>query len=215
MNPRQKMRLERTLVDTMARDGLRGAERFVAELVLEGRRFELAGRGPGYRRWALTLEEGRREVTVAAWSHRGSRMASVQVAEITPLRLTPRQARIDALQRAFYARYTGIGQKAYGPERPRLRPMDRKLLLLGDFEAGVNNGGFSTYLFNKGRRVARSALAALEAIGARKTASLLRTALTPGIGEAALGKLDDRFYNAPEDLARLAAEHAKLPPLPR
>lgn len=91
------------------------------------------------------------------------------------MRLTPRQRRIHAGQEAFYARYMAVGQKAYRDPRYRLTPDDRLVLLVGELEADVNNGGFSQYLDNKGRRRARAALAALQKVGARKTARMLES----------------------------------------
>jgi hypothetical protein len=103
-----------------------------------------------------------------------------------------------------------VGQKAYRDPSYRLSALDRRLLLVGELEADVNNGGFSQYLNNKGRRRARSALAALTAIGARKTAAMLEEAMAPGVSEARLSALDDRFYKVTEDLAVLAVRHAEL-----
>ena len=68
----------------------------------------------------------------------------------------------------------------------------------------MNNGGFSQYLHNKGRRRAQSAVRALEAIGARKTSVMLRKALSRSPD---LDALDKRFYAAPEDLAALGARY--------
>jgi len=68
-------------------------------------------------------------------------------------------------------------------------------------EADVNNGGFDQYLLNKGRRRARQALAALQSIGARRTAALLEAALEPKATPEELDALDRRFYREPEDLA--------------
>jgi hypothetical protein len=214
VNAREKMRLERALMDAMAREGLRGAERLVARMAREGQSFRLLQKGNGYRRWARALGEAR-EIEVSVWSHHGSRMASVQMKDTEPIRLTARQAHVDGLQRAFYARYMAIGEKAHAAKPQSLTPIERRLLLVGDLEAGVSNGGFSTYLSNKGRRIARSAMAALEAIGARRTARIVEKALAPGIGESGLGKLDDLFCSGPDDLARLAAEHAGLEPVKR
>jgi hypothetical protein len=73
-----------------------------------------------------------------------------------------------------------------------------------ELEADVNNGGFAQYLDNKGRRRAGEALRALRRVGARATARLLEDALRPELPQAARRRLDDRFYEGREDLARLA-----------
>jgi hypothetical protein len=65
---------------------------------------------------------------------------------------------------------------------------------------------------NKGRRRARAAVAALRAVGARKTATMLETALVPDTTPTTLSALDDRFYAVPEDLAMLTARHVGLRP---
>jgi hypothetical protein len=72
---------------------------------------------------------------------------------------------------------------------------------IGEFEADVNNGGFSQFLLNKGRRRALATVGALRKIRAPKTAAMLRSALAHPTEAELLVKLDDRFYKVPEDLA--------------
>ena len=107
-----------------------------------------------------------------------------------------------------------VGQKAYTDSSYRLTPPDRLLLLIGELEADVNNGGFDQYLGNKGRRRALAALAALLMVGARKTADMLKKAMAPGTSPEERSALDERFYKVPEDLAVLAARRVGLGPSP-
>jgi len=107
------------------------------------------------------------------------------------------------LQQRFYARYMDAGKRAYATPPGRLNAADRRILLVGEFEADVNNGGFSQYLGNKGRRRAAETLRVLEDSAAHKTAALLRAAMANAANDAALQKLDTRFYRTREDLAVL------------
>jgi hypothetical protein len=122
-----------------------------------------------------------------------------------PVALTPAQQRRHREQEAFYARYTAAGERAFASPPKRISPVERSLLLIGELEADVNNGGFSQYLDNKGRRRAGEAIKALRRVGAAATARLLEAALRPDLPEAARSRLDDRFYEGKEDLALLAS----------
>lgn len=190
---------EGALLKLLQRQGLRAVERLVAELNDGGHDFQLAVRAPGTRTWREVVD-GKRSIDIYVAANGSYRASSLRYSEVRkPPKLTE--------QHRFYDRYMEIGQKAYRDPRYRLSAVDRRLLLVGELEADVNNGGFSQYLDNKGRRRAQSALAALRTIGASRTAKLLERALKPG---AALSKLDDRFEKASEELARLAARHAGL-----
>lgn len=201
---------ERVILNLLLAEGLPGAEKLVAGLNASGHRFQPVVRARGTRTWREELDDGR-AFNIYVASLPGYRASSLRYEAVRkPPQLTPAQRKRDALQKRFYDRYMAVGQKAYNQPRARISAMDRRLLLVGELEADVNNGGFSQYLDNKGTRRARSALLALKAIGARKTAAMLETALKPGVTEAKLSQLDDRFYKVPEDLAILAARHAKL-----
>ena len=121
-----------------------------------------------------------------------------------PKPLSPAQAKKKNIQDAFYARYMAAGQRAYATPPQRISHEDHRILLVGEFEADVNNGGFSQYLGNKGRTRAAKTAAILLEIGAKKTAAMLDEALRASADEAALSKLDDRFYRGGEDLAILS-----------
>ncbi|MFZ5786014.1 MAG: DMP19 family protein [Acidobacteriota bacterium] len=56
----------------------------------------------------------------------------------------------------------------------------RLIVLVGELEAEVANGGFAQHLESKGEARAREALGCLESIGATRTARWLRSALRPG-----------------------------------
>ena len=187
-----KTRGDHLLMRMLNKGGLRGVERLVGALNAKGHRFQPVESGPGGRFWREDADY---------------KMAALRYLAVP--KLTRAEIERAAVQKAFYDRYMAIGQRAYRKPGP-LPAVERRLLLVGELEADVNNGGFSQYLLNKGRRRARAALAALKVIGARKTARLLAQALAPSVSEAKLAALDDAFYKAPEDLALLAAKHARL-----
>jgi hypothetical protein len=113
----------------------------------------------------------------------------------------PARTLVHRRQNDFYAQYMAAGRVAYADPPGRLSRSQKMILNVGDFEADVNNGGFSQFLFNKGRRRALATVRALKRIRAPKTAAMLTAALGHPEDDARLGELDDRFYAAPEDLA--------------
>ncbi|MGH7343564.1 MAG: DMP19 family protein [Candidatus Rokuibacteriota bacterium] len=204
-----KMRLERLLMRLVTAEGLPAVDAATVALNARGRRLRLVGKHRAGRKWREDLEAGRTlEIDVIAGQFYRSTHVDYRV--VREPRLTPRQRVIRGLQEAFYSRYMAVGQKAYGDPRHRPTPPDRLVLLIGELEADVNNGGFDQYLINKGRRRARAALAALRAVGARKTAGMLAKAMAPRATPAELAALDERFYRVPEDLAVFTARHVKL-----
>jgi hypothetical protein len=110
---------------------------------------------------------------------------------------TKAQKRAAKLQTEFYKRYESIS-----PAGEPLSPTDRLIVLVGEFEADVNNGGFGQYLGNKGTERAKEALASLKAVGAKRTARWLSSALQLGDG-ASFDSLDRQFVAKPEDLPSL------------
>jgi hypothetical protein len=102
------------------------------------------------------------------------------------------------LQEAFYDKYGQVVLQ--GGARS---PEERLIELVGELEADVNNGGFDQYLRNKGEERGREALASLAVVGARRTGRSLASALEAGAGAAVLARLDEQFYERPEDLASL------------
>jgi hypothetical protein len=189
--------------------GLRAAERLVGTLKRVGIAASLDETGKGRRGWNWLADDGRRELTIRVWSGPALRAASVWwIERQAAVVLSPRESARDERQTAFHAAFESIGAKAYGPNPPRLSSRDRTILLVGELEADVNNGGFSQYLSNKGRARAGAALRALKSIGAKRSAALLEAALTPGVSESRLSRLDDRFYARGEDLAGLAVRAA-------
>jgi len=151
----------------------------------------------------------RGETMLQAWFVAGRDMqaTSVTYVRVVVPKVPPAQRALHALQQAFYERYLEVGQRWYQGIGPRRLPrVDNVILLIGELEADVNNGGFSQYLDNKGRRRARAALAALRTVGARKTAEMLEAAMSPGVTEKRLEALDRKFYRGPEDLAGCTME---------
>jgi Domain of unknown function (DUF4375) len=190
---------------TLVADGFRGVDRVIAALNAGERRLALVGKHAAGRKWREELAAGRTlEIDVIGGDVFRGTYVEYKVART--LRLKPRHA----LQGAFYARYMAVGQKAYRDPRYRLALPDRLVLLIGELEADVNNGGFDQYLHNKGRRRALATLAALRTVGARKIADMLKKAMAPGTSPEQRSALDERFYKVPEDLAVLAARHVGL-----
>jgi hypothetical protein len=111
---------------------------------------------------------------------------------------TKGQKRAARLQAAFYERYQSIN-----PEAPFLSPDERIILLVGELEADVCNGGFVQYLQNKGEARAREALLHLSTVGSKRTARWLQAALAPTANPALREKIDQQFWAKPEDLASL------------
>ena len=110
---------------------------------------------------------------------------------------TKAQKRAARLQAEFYKRYESIS-----PEGEPLSPTDRLIVLVGELEADVNNGGFGQYLGNKGTERAKEALASLKVVGAKRTARWLSSALQLADG-ASFDSLDQQFVAKPEDLPSL------------
>ena len=188
---------ERTLLKALQSGGLRAAEKLVAALNAKGRRFGVE-RLKGVRIWHEVLADGR-IFRIQVGVSPGFKYSSLRY--LPPEKPAPPPTERDLLHKRFYERYMEIGQKYYRNPGTRLSPADQRLLLVGELEADVNNGGFSQYLDNKGRRRARAALRALKAIGARKTAAMLEKAMASPSG----------FYEVPEDLALLSVRRAARP----
>jgi hypothetical protein len=112
---------------------------------------------------------------------------------------TKAQKRAAKLQAEFYRRYELVAL-----QDDALPPDDRLIQLVGEFEADVNNGGFGQYLANQGEARAREALACLTAIGAKRTARWLTSALSGRGGQEGLARLDQQFNEKAEDLASRA-----------
>ena len=155
---------------------------------------------PGAHVWSGRSEEARADLRIGLTDHELVKSTSVSW-RAAPPPATPPQTRSHRLQAQFYERYMAAAKLAYADPPGRLSRTDKLLLTIGDFEADVNNGGFSQFLFNKGRRRALATVRALRKIGAPKTAAMLTSALAHPKDETRLGKLDDRFYKVPEDLA--------------
>jgi hypothetical protein len=203
--------LEHVLLKVVTHGGLRSVAGVVAALVGRGYAFTPASDTGRSKSWCAPHADGEHGVNIAVSDDGVLRTTSVSYPRIRIRlpRMTAAQRARHELQETFYARYMAAGQVAYGSPGGyrRLARADRLLLLMGELEAEVNNGGFSQYLLNKGRRRARRAMDALHTIGARRTARMLEAALAEPANEAVLSKLDERFYKVPEDLAVLAMRH--------
>ena len=208
---RERARQEMVLLRFLLAGGLRAVERVVRAAMKSGLPWtpKPGVHQAGYRSWQAAAA-GKREV-LELRVHSSPALRSISLGWHTPRApLTPSQQRVHDIQEAFYARYLEAGRRAYASPPRRISAPDATILLVGELEADVNNGGFSQYLHNKDRRRANRALKALRLIGARNTALLLERALAPQATEQILHKLDARFYRGRENLALLAARTFNL-----
>ena len=189
----------------MAAGGVRMAARIVDQTQIACRHLTPLERTGTLRAWKLTNPERRVELTIRISSSRVMRTSSVMFRKL-PAPLTRREEERKRVQDTFYARYTAAARRAYVEGR-QLSRADRLILLVGELEADVNNGGFDQYLGNKGRRRANATIAALRKIGAKRTATMLSKAAAPSATPTLLGRLDDEFYRVPEDLALFTMRH--------
>jgi hypothetical protein len=197
-----RWRLEHLLMRVLHTAGLRGVEQMMRGAGVPG--LEPVEHVAGMRRWIAAVPEHHAELWVSVSSNRHFKSISVVWSALPQPPRTKRQRERKQLQDRFYARYLAAGARAYAVPPLRLSKADSRILLVGELEADVNNGGFSQYLANKGRRRAAAALRALERTGAVKTAALLRAAMASASDEAELQRLDARFERTREDLAVLA-----------
>lgn len=157
-------------------------------------------RQPGARVWSGRNDKARADLRISLTDDQLIKSTSVTWMAVPP---PPKLAetRTHRLQAQFYERYLAAGKIAYADPPGRLPRHDKLILTIGEFEADVNNGGFSQFLLNKGRRRALATVSALRKIRAPKTAAMLGSALAHPTDAELLVKLDDRFYKVPEDLA--------------
>jgi len=199
--------IEHELMRAIQAGGPEAARRRLDGVELAGHRLERAAPDGSLCTWRAQLDRHRRlEISVRT----GGPILSTYVdyRTVRPVRLTPRQQRAAALQAAFYSRYERLGALAYRRgTRSRLSANERLVLLIGELEADVNNGGFGQYLANKGSRRARAALRALGTVRAKRTARWLAAALKTPTDSNALERLDARFVEHPEDLASLVMRY--------
>lgn len=197
---RDRWALEHLLMRVLKTARLRGIEQVIRGAAVPGLVPEQGI--AGQRRW---VAQAREAGELRIYINNNQYLQSVSVLWSTlPKPLSPAQAKKKKIHDAFYARYMAAGQRAYATPPQRISRDDRRILLVGEFEADVNNGGFSQYLGNKGRARAARTAATLREIGAKKTAAMLDAALQASSDEAALSRLDDRFYRGAEDLALLS-----------
>ncbi|MGO4202051.1 DUF4375 domain-containing protein [Rhodococcus sp. TAF43] len=131
----------------------------------------------------------------------------------------------EILQNRLYEAALGRLQQA-GWDVDTVSQRDHELVALWRLEADVNNGGFLQFFGNWGERNHLTAVAALDLIGARRAAELVRRmyaviepyadevvslADLPGLLTDAdhdrLQELDEAFWEYPDRLARLVVQH--------
>ncbi|MGD9679388.1 MAG: DUF4375 domain-containing protein [Vulcanibacillus sp.] len=104
-----------------------------------------------------------------------------------------------------------------GAKIKRLKPQERVIYLISEFEAEVNNGGFDQFFINETSNYASETIECLAAINAQYTANLLRKAIDIIAGakteddlpliEKQLDELDDKFYEYNDNLEKLQIEY--------
>jgi hypothetical protein len=151
--------------------------------------------------------------------------AKTRSGESTTLRSPEEQENFDLLSRLndrISARLAASGYQA-------LTAPEKTVYVVWELEAEVDNGGFDQYFYNSAGDRAVDAPAALDRIGAPRTAALAREAIAkfpaPGLSRDrfvrqkqlltlspsgdAFNALDERFYECPEDLEKLLAAYAR------
>lgn len=202
--------LEHLLMRLLAGAGLRGVDAALRDLIRSGLPLTLQVRRPGLRIWAGLLPRQKAELRITVTANRDVR--TTLVTWRTPLAavLSRHVQGRKRIQEAFYARYLAAGRKAYAARPVRLARPDRWILMVGEFEADIQNGGFRQFLDNKGRPRARAVLRVLDTIGVPGTAGLLRAALRPAVTAPALMRLDREFARTGEDLAAATMRYLGL-----
>jgi hypothetical protein len=204
-----RIELERDLMLILQQGGRRAGERAVRAIRVDERPMELVSQHATLSYYGMTIGDGKAALKISFNVNRYFKSAGITYdAIVPPPKRTAAERKRDAMHEEFYQKYTELAQRYYRPKKPpKISAQDRLMLLVGDLEGDVNNGGFSQYLVNKGRRTATAALKALETIGAKKTATLLRRALAPDVADAELEGLDRKFIEVPDDLAVLVMRH--------
>lgn len=187
--------IEGLLMNALGRGGREAGEQMVESLVAHGYQLERLKALPCM--WRVATPPPR---VLEIWFTGGDNpvVAAVSYRVGEPWG-TKAQKRAAKLQAEFYRRYEAVAL-----QDGALPPHDRLIQLVGEFEADVNNGGFGQYLANKGEARAREALDCLAAIGAKRTARWLASALAGRGGQAGLERLDQQFNEKAEDLASRA-----------
>jgi hypothetical protein len=198
-----RARLRDEIMQVLRKRGLRASMRLVERAGPPGLTLETTT--GGYREYVWLSEDKSRKLMISVHATHLFKSTHVLWQQLRTKPLTPREKARYARQETFYAAYNQIAEKAYGLRPPRLSKSDRTILLVGEFEADVNNGGFTQYLDNKGRARARATVAALRRVRAEKTAEMLESAMRLGVTEQELDRLATRFYRRGEDLASLTA----------
>jgi hypothetical protein len=197
---KERWAIESALMKLLRKGGMDAVRQAVEAALPDA---ELVFFGPLHE-WRRTFPDGR--VLAVAARDADDLLSTSVVWKPAPPPLTARQKARYALHERFYALYEEAAMRVIASPRARLTPLERRAVLVGELEADVNNGGFSQYLLNKGRPRARQALAALESIGSRQVAALLRRALERG---ADMEELSARFFASREDLPALVLRSAE------
>jgi hypothetical protein len=183
--------------------GLRGVEKVIRAAAVPELVAETGRHVAGLRRWLARPAGMAAELGIGVYTSRNFQYASVTWVALPAEPKGKRALEQHRVQEAFFKRYSDAAERAYRTPPRRISAADRRILLAGEFQADVNNGGFDQYLSNKGRRRAAETLRVLEDVGSDKMAAMLRAALANANDEKALQKLSDRFFRCTEDLPGL------------
>jgi hypothetical protein len=190
---KEQRRIEHLLMAALRQGGRLGGEQLVDSLAAHGYTLERIPALPSM--WRVVTAPPR---VLELWFTGGDRPAVAALSyRVGKPWGTKKQKRAAILQAEFYKRYESACR-----EGEPLSPLDRLIVLVGEFEADINNGGFGQYLGNKGTERAEEARASLAVVGAKRTARWLASALRLGEG-ASYDSLDQQFDDKAEDLASL------------
>lgn len=213
-------RLERLALAAARDAAVAAAEAFIASLNAQGHAFE---RDESIAPFAFRSTLDGERILVLEWLIGAAAQARV----IAPHELSPTGI-LSPAEQAFYAALERVRAREADVGYRKLAARERLVLCLGNFEAEVNNGGFSQFFLNSSGDHAADTLKALEKIGARKGAAMLAEAMALFPGGApppdrdvrgallleiaqshgeALSALDARYQRSPELIPFLAERH--------
>jgi hypothetical protein len=195
-------RVEHAVMNVLKTQGTRAPVRIEASLRATGLGFRCTKHvGPRWE-WVASLPR-ERALSVSVTAGPAAKAVYVRYRRVEAPGLTAQQREAASLQAQFYEKYMAAGRIAYGSRGRRvLGTHDRLVLVVGELEADLNNGGFGQYLENKSG-VVPEAVRALERIGARHTLRLLKQALAEEPHSQRLESLDLKYQEAAEDLPGL------------
>ena len=200
----QQHAIESALMETLDSGGKTAGETLVQSLEVHGYVLNRLNSLPCI--WSVDLPDPN---VLEVWFTGGENPVVAAVSyRVEDMPVTESRKDDEKLQAAFYSRYEELCASDTLAEKSD-EYGNQMILLVAEFEADVNNGGFDQYLENKGVRKATEAVAHLETINAKNSAAWLNSALKAGIDSPQLAELDQQFYEHPEDLSVLVMRYLK------